>query len=95
MSIVCTPIQWNRYVHVIYSNIWTGCGARYRSWNSVRSTSQRRNARRLDCFRGDLTECDEYHERLQVVAEQAITFDLDDGIPHNHALFGDILTKLK
>ena len=56
------------------------------------STQERRS---LDRLRSDLAECDEYHERLQVVAEQAIAFDLDDGIPHNHALFGDILTKLK
>ena len=51
--------------------------------------------RRLDCLRSDIEECEEYHERLQVVAEQAIPIDLDNGIPANHALFGDILTKLK
>ncbi len=51
--------------------------------------------RRLDRLRKDLEECEEYHERLQVVAEQAIPIDLDNGIPANHALFGDILTKLK
>ena len=51
--------------------------------------------RRLDRLRSDIEECEEYHERLQVVAEQAITIDLDNGIPANHALFGDILTKLK
>lgn len=51
--------------------------------------------RRLDRLRLDIEECEEYHERLQVVAEQAIPIDLDNGIPANHALFGDILTKLK
>ena len=51
--------------------------------------------RRLDRLRSDIEECEEYHERLQVVAEQAIPIDLDNGIPANHALFGDILTKLK
>lgn len=51
--------------------------------------------RRLDRLRTDIEECEEYHERLQVVAEQAIPIDLDNGIPANHALFGDILTKLK
>lgn len=51
--------------------------------------------RRLDRLRLDIEECEEYHERLQVVAEQAIPLDLDNGIPANHALFGDILTKLK
>lgn len=51
--------------------------------------------RRLDRLRSDIEECEEYHERLQVVAENAIPIDLDNGIPANHALFGDIVTKLK
>lgn len=51
--------------------------------------------RRLDRLRLDIEECEEYHERLQVIAEQAIPIDLDNGIPANHALFGDIVTKLK
>lgn len=51
--------------------------------------------RRLDHLRSDIEECEEYHERLQVIAEQAIPIDLDNGIPANHALFGDIVTKLK
>ena len=42
-----------------------------------------------------LDECREYHERLQVVAEQAISFDLDDGVVVNYAKFGDILQKIK
>ena len=42
-----------------------------------------------------LDECQEYHERLQVVAEQAIGFDLDDGVVVNYAKFGDILAKIK
>lgn len=51
--------------------------------------------RRLDRLRLDIEECEEYHERLQVVAEKAISIDLDNGIPANHALFGDVVTKLK
>ncbi len=42
-----------------------------------------------------LDECREYHERLQVVAEQAISFDLDDGVVVNYAKFGDVLQKIK
>lgn len=51
--------------------------------------------RRLDRLRIDIEECEEYHERLQVIAEKAIPIDLDNGIPANHALFGDVVTKLK
>lgn len=42
-----------------------------------------------------LDECREYHERLQVVAEQAIKFDLDDGVVVNYAKFGDVVRKIK
>lgn len=51
--------------------------------------------RRLDRLRLDIEECEEYHDRLQVIAEQAIPIDLDNGIPANHAQFGDVVTKLK
>ena len=51
--------------------------------------------RKLANLRKALDECQEYHERLQVVAEQAIGFDLDDGVVVNYAKFGDILAKIK
>ena len=43
----------------------------------------------------DLDECMEYHDRLHVVADQQIDFDLDDGVVVNYAKFGDVLAKLK
>ena len=51
--------------------------------------------RKLQNLQKALEECREYHERLQVVAEQAIAFDLDDGVIVNYAKFGDILAKIK
>ena len=51
--------------------------------------------RKLTNLRKALDECQEYHERLQVVAEQAIGFDLDDGVLANYAKFGDVLAKIK
>ena len=51
--------------------------------------------RKLQNLQKALDECREYHERLQVVAEQAIAFDLDDGVVVNYAKFGDILAKIK
>lgn len=53
------------------------------------------DSRKLDNYRKILEECQEYHERLQVVAEQAIGFDLDDGVVVNYAKFGDVLSKIK
>lgn len=61
------------------------------------TTSERRE---LDNLRNKtLPELREYAQRVEVVAAQtaarSTVFDLDDGILHNHALFGDIVTKLK
>ena len=54
-----------------------------------------KESKQLQTLQKQLDECREYHERLQVVAEQAISFDLDDGVVVNYTKFGDILAKLK
>lgn len=56
--------------------------------------------RELDTLRNKtLPELREYHDRVEKVAAETAArtevFDLDDGIIRNHALFGDIVTKLK
>ena len=60
-----------------------------------RATLSTSENRKLQNFQKALDECREYHERLQVVAEQAIAFDLDDGVVVNYAKFGDVLGKIK
>lgn len=62
--------------------------------NRASSLSTAEN-RKLQNLQKVLEECREYHERLQVIAEQAIAFDLDDGVVVNYAKFGDILAKIK
>lgn len=54
-----------------------------------------KESKQLQTLQKQLDECREYHERLQVVAEQAISFDLDDGVAVNYAKFGDVLQKVK
>ena len=56
------------------------------------STAERR---KLDSIRKQLDECREYHDRLHVVADEQIAFDLDDGVVVNYAKFGDVLQKIK
>jgi len=58
------------------------------------STAERRQ---LDNYKKTLEECNEYHDRLQVLAEdtERTTFDLDDGVVVNYAKYGDVLAKLK
>lgn len=59
---------------------------------STLSTKQRNQ---LKTLRAQVEECSEYHNRLAVVAERGIVPNLDDGIIKNHALFGDVVSKLK
>ena len=54
-----------------------------------------KETKQMQQLQKQLDECREYHERLQVVAEQAISFDLDDGVIANHAKFGDVVTQIK
>lgn len=56
-------------------------------------TTQERKLK--DQMQKDLAECIEYHDELHVVADHNITFDLDDGVVKNYALFGNVLAKIK
>ncbi len=51
--------------------------------------------KQLDNIVKQIAECREYHDRLHVIADQQISFDLDDGVVVNYAKFGDVLAKVK
>lgn len=55
------------------------------------STIERKNLSRMEVA---LEECKEYHDRLHVVADKAIGFDLDDGVVVNYQKFGDVLPTI-
>ena len=69
--------------------------ARIADLDNRRSELTTRESKQLQQLTKTLEECQEYHDRLQVVAEQAIAFDLDDGIVVNYAKFGDVVQKIK
>ena len=54
-----------------------------------------RERKELDNIGKQIDECREYHDRLHVIADRQIAFDLDDGVLVNYAKFGDVLAKLK
>ncbi|WP_315275214.1 BREX-1 system adenine-specific DNA-methyltransferase PglX [Prevotella histicola] len=54
-----------------------------------------RERKELDSIGKQIEECREYHDRLHVIADEQIAFDLDDGVVVNYAKFGDVLSKLK
>ena len=61
--------------------------------NATNLNSQER--KQLDNIVKQIEECREYHDRLHVVADEQIGFDLDDGVVVNYAKFGDVLSKIK
>lgn len=61
--------------------------------NAITLNTAERN--KLKKLRNDLVECEEYNDRLQLIADRRIAFDLDDGVVVNYAKFGDVLAKLK
>ena len=69
--------------------------ARITDLDARRSELTTRETKQLQQLTKTLEECQEYHERLQVVAEQAIAFDLDDGVVVNYAKIGDVVQKIK
>lgn len=54
-----------------------------------------RERKELDNIGKQIDECREYHDRLHMVADKQIAFDLDDGVVVDYAKFGDVLAKLK
>ena len=54
-----------------------------------------RERKDLDNIGKQIDECREYHDRLHVIADEQIAFDLDDGVVVNYAKFGDVLAKIK
>ena len=61
-----------------------------------RASSLKTNERRVkEQMQKDLTECLEYHDSLHLVADQQISFDLDEGVVVNYAKFGNVLQKIK
>ena len=52
-------------------------------------------ARRLDTLRVDLRECETYDMELKNVADQQISFELDDGVTVNYKKFETVVAKIK
>jgi len=62
--------------------------------NRLQQALDARKQSTADKLRKAIDECEEYQERLKVVADRQIAFDLDDGVAKNYDLFGDVLAKI-
>ena len=61
----------------------------------ARDTLSTAETRQMTKLKTMLDECREYHDRLHQYSQKNISFDLDDGVVKNYALFGDVVAKLK
>ncbi len=63
---------------------------------SARAESLDKNeAKRLDLLGKQIIECRDFDDRIKVLANQQITFDLDDGVTENYKLFAGVVGELK
>ena len=51
--------------------------------------------KQLDTLQAQVTEIQEYEEKIHHLADQMIHIDLDDGVKHNYEIFKDVLAKIK
>lgn len=61
----------------------------------ARDTLSTAETRQMTKLKTMLDECREYNDRLHQYSQKNISFDLDDGVVNNYALFGDVVAKLK
>lgn len=50
---------------------------------------------KLKLVEKQIDELKVFHEKLRHMADKQIEIDLDDGVVHNHSLFGDLVAKIK
>lgn len=60
-----------------------------------RDTLSTAETRQITKLKTILAECREYHDILHQYSQKNISFDLDDGVVKNYALFGNVVAKLK
>ena len=64
--------------------------------NSDATTKDKKDAKKkLGIVEKQIDELKVFHEKLRHMADKQIELDLDDGVVHNHGLFGDLVDKIK
>ena len=59
------------------------------------ATLSKSELKKLDIIRKQVTECEEYDLLLKDIADKQISFDLDDGVTKNYALFEGVVAPIK
>ncbi len=59
------------------------------------ATLSKAELKKLDTIRKQTAECEEYDLLLKDFADKQISFDLDDGVTSNYALFEGVVAPIK
>lgn len=51
--------------------------------------------KKLALIEKQIDELRKFHDKLRTMADKQIEIDLDDGVVHNHSLFGELVAKIK
>ena len=83
------------YVHELQERYRTQLQALETAAQSAAATERVKLNKRIAKLKEQALELQTYEEKIHHLADQMIAIDLDDGVKHNYALFGDALAKIK
>ena len=83
------------YVHEQQERYRTQIQAAELADKSASVTEHVKLTKRITKLQEQSAEIGKYEEKIHHLADQMIAIDLDDGVKHNYALFGDVLAKIK
>lgn len=81
----------NQYLHPHQEHLQS----QHDALNARAESLAKDEAKRLDLLGKQIIECRDFDDRLKVLANQQITFDLDDGVTENYKLFAGVVGELK
>lgn len=83
------------YVHELQERYRTQLQTLETAAQSAAATERVKLNKRIAKLKEQALELKTYEEKIHHLADQMIAIDLDDGVKHNYALFGDALAKIK
>ena len=83
------------YVHELQERYRTQLQTLETAAQSAAATERVKLNKRIAKLKEQALELQTYEEKIHHLADQMIAIDLDDGVKHNYALFGDALAKIK
>ena len=83
------------YVHELQERYRTQLQALETAAQSAAATERVKLNKRIAKLKEQALELQTYEEKIHHLADQMIAIDLDVGVKHNYALFGDALAKIK